>query len=171
MTLSKKRPCEHAFVLKITGRNLQPAPLLPPDSAIAAAADGEFTLRAAAADIHGNTPQYEQSGEKDQIGYWTNPNDFVSWNLKVSKPCTYEVALTYSCQPGAEGSRFTVEVADQKLLSTSKPTQSWSTYRIEMLGKVAFAKPGTYVLAVKPSAEPAWKVIGLKNVNLRSAKQ
>jgi alpha-L-fucosidase len=164
VVLPKQKPCEHAFVFKIAGDNLKPAPVVEETPAIAPAADGRFTLQAADAEIHGSSPRYEQDGDKDQIGFWADPQDYVSWTLKVDKPGAYDVAVTYSCQPGAEGSRFTVEVADQKLAGTSKPTQSWSTYRTESLGKIVLAKPGTYPLAVKPSAEPAWRVIGLKNV-------
>ncbi len=92
----------------------------------------------------------------------------VSWNFQVVKAAEYEMAVTYSCQPGAEGSRFTVEVGHQKLIGTSKPTQSWSTYRTESLGKVRISEPGICTLAVRPNAEPAWKVIGLQSIILNS---
>ncbi len=165
VTLPGKPPCKHAFVLKLVGGDLKPAPL-PPAPPIGPAADGKLSLPAAEAEIHGTSPQYESGGEKDQIGFWANPQDFVSWNIRSATAGAYGVAITYSCQPGVEGSQFTVEVGDQKLLGTSKPTQSWSTYRTDPLGKLSFEKPGTSVLADKPAAEPAWKVIGLKNVTL-----
>jgi alpha-L-fucosidase len=165
VTLPKEKPCEHAFAMKIIGEKLEPAPLPSSETAVQPDSDGKILLTASEADIHGNTPQYERSGEKDQIGFWANPNDFVAWNLKAAKAGGYEVAITYSCQPGAEGSRFSVELGDQKLTGTSKPTQSWATYRTESLGKITLATPGVYTLAVKPSAEN-WRVIGLKSVTL-----
>ncbi len=166
VTLPQKKPCEHAFVFRVLGRDLKPAPVIDPSSAIVPARDGRLTFKAADAEIHGGSPQYEHDGEKDQIGYWDDPKDYVSWTFKAAKAGSYDVAVTYSCSPGAEGSRFTVEVADQRLAGTSKPTRSWSTYRTESLGKLSFPKPGTYVLAVKPCAESSWKVIGLKRVAL-----
>ena len=99
-------------------------------------------LTAAEAEIHGNSPQYEQGGEKDQIGFWADPQDYVSWTVKADKAGEYDVAVTYSCQPGAEGSRFTVEVADQKLSGTSRPTQSWSTYRPNRSARSRSQRPG-----------------------------
>ena len=165
MTLPAKRPCDHAYVLKIQGRDLQPAPL-PPPPGIGPEVGGKFILRASDANIHGDTPQYEKGGDKDQIGHWADPQDYVSWDLQVTPAGSYDVTITYSCQPGAEGSRFTVEVAGQKLTADSKPTQSWSTYRTESLGKITFEKPGSYALAVKPSADPKWRVIGLKDITL-----
>ena len=165
VALPGTKPCKHAFALKISGVDLKPAPL-PPALPIGPAADGKLTLPASEAEIHGASPRYESGGGKDQIGFWANPQDFVSWNIQIVKAGAYDVAVTYSCQPGSEGSRFTVEVNGQKLLGTSQPTQSWSTYRTESLGKLSFEKPGTLVLAVKPAAEPAWKVIGLKSITL-----
>ncbi|MGA2035010.1 MAG: alpha-L-fucosidase [Thermoguttaceae bacterium] len=108
ITLPEKKPCKHAYALKVIGDHLQPAPLSARETAIQPGRDGKIVLPASEAEIHGNTPQYEQSGEKDQIGFWADPNDFVSWNCKIDKAGAYDVAVTYSCQPGAEGSRFTV---------------------------------------------------------------
>jgi len=166
VTLPEKKPCEHAYALKILGDNLEPVPLPKSETAIRPGHDGRIVLPASEAEIHGNTPQYEQGGEKDQIGFWADRNDYVSWNFKVAEAGSYGVTVTYSCQPGAEGSRFTVEAAGQKLVATSKPTQSWSTYRTESLGKIRLARPGIYALSVKPGAETTWKVIGLKSVAL-----
>lgn len=43
------------------------------DATIRQAADGRVVLRAAEAEIHGASPQYESGGGKDNIGYWGNP--------------------------------------------------------------------------------------------------
>jgi len=169
VTLPKNKPCEYAYTLKVIGDNLEPAPLPKSETAIQPGRDGKIVLPASEAEISGNTPQYEKDGEKDQIGFWADPHDFISWNVKAAKPGDYDVAVTYSCAPGAEGSRFSVVVADQKLVGTSQPTQSWSTYRTESLGRVTLARPGIHTLAVKPDIE-RWKVIGLKSVILTPVK-
>jgi len=169
VTLPAKRPCEHAYVLKIVGGELTPAPL-PPPPAIGPAMDGKFVLHAADATIHGNSPHYEKDGEKDQIGFWGDAKDYVAWELQVAKAGTFDVAITYSCAPGSEGSQFTVEANGQKLVGTSEPTQSWSTYRTDKLGTLRFDKVGRFELAVKPKTEPKWKVIGLKCVTLEPAE-
>ncbi len=171
VTLPEKKPCEHAFALKVLGGPLEPVALPKAETAVAPGPDGTIVLPAAEAEIHGNTPQYEHDGPKDQIGFWADPHDFVSWDLKPGKPGRYGVAVTYSCMPGAEGSRFNVEMAGQKLAGTSRPTQSWSTYRTESLGNVDLAGPGVVTLAVKPDTAAPWKVIGLKSVKLRPVGQ
>lgn len=169
VVLPAKRPSEHAFALKIIGKDLRPVPvsgnLRQPD------AHGRIVLEARDAEIHGDTPRYEQDGGKDQIGYWANPQDFVSWTFQVLQPGTYEVVVTYSCASGSEGSEFVLESGDQKLTGKSAATGSWATYVTTKYGELNFDKAGSYTLAVKPKTEPAWKVIGLKSVALQTTRQ
>ncbi|MBE3068648.1 MAG: alpha-L-fucosidase, partial [Planctomycetes bacterium] len=56
------------------------------DMTIRQAADGTITLRAVEADIHGTSPQYESGDGKDNIGFWQNPKDSVSWRFRVERP-------------------------------------------------------------------------------------
>lgn len=169
VALPAKKPCDCAYVLKIASAGLKPAPL-PPPRPMGATADGQFILRAADAEIHGKSPVYERDGAKDQIGFWANPADYVSWNIKIDRPGAYEVVVTYSCQPGAEGSSYAVAVGDQKATGVSKPTQSWATYRSDSLGTVRLTQSNACVLSVKPVTATPWKVIGLQSVVLRPVR-
>ena len=164
--LPAQKPCELAYSLKISAGDLQPVPVVY-TSSIAPDADGRIVLTADEATTHGDTPRYENGGGKDQIGYWADAKDFVSWNIKLDKPGAFAVAITYSC--AAPGSEFTVEVGKQKLTGKSASTGSWATYRTDPLGVLKLDKPGTVTLAVKPKVGPKWKVIGLKSVTLTSA--
>jgi alpha-L-fucosidase len=163
--LPAQKPCDLAFAFKLSAGNLQPVPVVY-DNSITPDAAGRITLPADAAEIHGATPQYEHGGGKDQIGCWADAKDFVSWNFKVTKPGTFAVAITYSCDTHAQGSAFTIEVGTQKLAGKSITTGSWATYRTDKLGTLTFDKPGQYTLAVKPQTNPKWRVIGLKSVIL-----
>ena len=161
--LPAQKPCDLAYAFKISAGDLKPVPVVY-DGSIMPRADGRFVLPAAEATIHGDTPKYEHSGGKDQIGCWAKAEDFVSWNIKLTKPGTFAVEVTYSC--AAPGSAFTVEVGGQTLTGKSASTGSWETYRTDNLGTLKLDKPGTFTLAVKPKSEPKWKVIGLKSVTL-----
>lgn len=123
-------------------------------------------MRASAAAIHGQTPRYESGGGKDNIGYWADPKDYVSWDFRLTAPGTYDVEIAYSCARGSEGSEYTVAVGEQALTGRSRATGSWATFTTERLGTLRFERPGTYTLSVKPKAVPAWKVIGLKSIAL-----
>jgi alpha-L-fucosidase len=163
VSLPEQKPCEHVYALKIAGGELQPVPVSA--EPITPQADGRMVLPAAEAAIHGHTPRYESGGGKDQIGFWANPRDFVSWNLQLAKPGRFTVAVTYSCSTGAQGSQFTVEAAGQKVVGQSKATGSWATYRRDTLGTLDLPA-GKHPLALRPKSEPRWKVIGLKSVEL-----
>ena len=158
-----QKPCDLAFALKITAGDLNPVPVVY-DGSVLQRADGRFVLPASDATIHGATPKYEHNQTKDQIGCWAKDGDFVSWNIKVTKPGTFAVEVTYSC--AAPGSAFTVEAGGQVLTGESVSTGSWETYRTDHLGALKLDQPGVVTLTVKPKADPKWRVIGLKSVAL-----
>ncbi len=170
VTMPKEKPCDHVFALRIIGTDLKPALVPVTANVVRPQADGCILCRANDATIHGNSPQYETGGGKDQIGYWGDPQDFVSWEIRVTKAGTFAVSATYSCNPGAEGSEFSVEVGTRNLAGSSKPTGSWAEYITESLGQVTLGQPGTITLSVKPKTNKApWKVIGLKSITLTPA--
>jgi alpha-L-fucosidase len=141
------------------------------DLSIRPQADGKIVLRAAEATIHGDSPRYESDGGKDNIGYWHNPKDYVDWEFKSQKPGVYRVEIVYSCQAGAEGSEFAVAMGDQLLSGRSNSTGDWSKFTTEELGTLKLGKSGNYTLAVRPKAEPKWRVIGLQAVILTPLEQ
>jgi len=166
VTLPAEMPCAHAPVLKIAGRGLRPAPWA---DVIRPAKDGTLVLPARDADIHGRTPRYEVGGGKDNIGYWNDPKDYVSWEVAVEKPGPYAVEVTYSCAAGAGGSRFSVAAGEVSLVAAAAETGSWATFRTDAVGTLALPAAGRCTIAVRPRTLPSWKVIGLKAVTLRPA--
>ncbi len=46
---------------------------------------------ASEAELHGDV-QYEHGGGKDNIGYWTNPDDWAEWKFKVTQPGKMQVS-------------------------------------------------------------------------------
>ncbi len=164
ITLPATKPCDYTCAFRILGDRLQPAPIVA--AAIRPQADGRIVLRANDATIHGASPRYEVGGGKDNIGYWGDPNDFVSWKLQVPRPGNYTVEVVYSCDAGVAGSEFTVELAGQQVRGRSRSTGSWAVFTKENLGALKLDQPGRCTLAVRPRPEPPWKVIGLQSVTL-----
>lgn len=162
-----ERPADDAprvVVLEIEGE-----PIVEKASA-AQAADGKITLPAVDADIHGASPVYETGNGKDNIGYWSDPKDSVSWTFNVSEPGEFEVVSTYSCAAGAGGSEFTLSVGDRKLEGKTVETGAWTRFVPQALGRIRIEMAGQFTLTVQPRTPPKWKSMGLQAIVLRPAK-
>ena len=78
------------------------------------AADGSITLRAADVIVHGEHAQYEAGGGKDNIGYWTDKADWVSWDFNVPTPGKFGVDVVYACDAGMSDAQYTIAVGGSK---------------------------------------------------------
>jgi alpha-L-fucosidase len=153
-------PINTVIVVEIEGeRSVAPRPAEQ-------AKDGSVTLGAVEAIIHGHTARYESGGGKDNIGYWTNPDDYVTWAFKVTVPGSFEVKITYACADGVGGSEYTVAIAEQELGGTVSDTGNWTAFVTQKLGRVKIGKTGTHTLSVRPRTMPQSAVMNLKSVTL-----
>jgi alpha-L-fucosidase len=125
-------------------------------------ADGSITLRAVDADLHGGL-QYESGNGKNNIGYWTDANDFASWTFKVNQPGKFQVAVETAAQ--GEGN-YEISLGDQKISSTVPNTGDYAKFQIAKLnGVLEISAPGIVTLNVKAEKEN-WSPINLKSVAL-----
>ncbi len=132
---------------------------------IRSGADGSFELAAKDADVHGQTARYEHGGGKDNIGYWTDAGDWVSWTLRCEKPGEYDVAMTVAAAADSADAEFTVEVGPQQLEGRVPATGSWTERKTLELGRVKLAA-GDQVLTVKAKTKPGYAVMNLFGVKL-----
>jgi alpha-L-fucosidase len=130
------------------------------------AKDGSVTLKASNAVVRGTNARYESGGGKDNIGFWTNPADYVIWRFNVTKTGTFNADVTFACAAGSGGSSYVLAVGGQELAGTVKDTGGWTSFVTEKLGTVKFSRPGTYNLSVKPKTMPRGAVMNLKSVTL-----
>ncbi|MBN1420623.1 MAG: alpha-L-fucosidase [Planctomycetes bacterium] len=138
---------------------------------ISQAADGKVTLAALDATVHGGTARYESGNGKDNIGYWTDVKDSVSWDFQLKAPGAFAVEITYACEKGSAGSEFEVSVGGQKMKAKVRETQTWSTFTAETIGTVKIADAGSQTLSVVPLSKPGLAVMNLKSVRLLPAEQ
>jgi alpha-L-fucosidase len=125
-------------------------------------ADGSITLRAADADLHGGL-QYENGNGKDNIGYWTDANDFASWTFKVNQPGKFQVAAEIAAQGEAN---FEISTGDQKISGTSPNTGDYAKFQnINLNGTLNIGVPGEITLSVKP-VKDGWTPVNLKSLTL-----
>lgn len=146
-------------VLEITGGT----PHVIESAALKQSDDGTLVLHAQDADISGSPAKLESRGGQPNIGFWSSTRDFVSWQAQINKPGTFEVEITYACQPPA-GSRYAVVGGDQKLEGTVKATNSWDDFITDKVGEMKIDKAGPLVLTVRP----AGTLQGAGLMNLRS---
>jgi alpha-L-fucosidase len=138
---------------------IEVVPTLPKQSE-----NGSIDLLAADAEVHGSTAHLE--GDKNAIGYWTDPKDTVGWTFDAVRR-EVEVEIEYACEPGSEGAEFAVEVGGQTLKGKVESTGSWATFRRVKLGKVAIVTPGKTELVVRPVNKPGQGVMNLRAVRLK----
>ena len=126
------------------------------------------------ADLHGDGIKYEKAdvpGEayRDNIGMWRNKDAYVSWDVTIARPGTYEIAITYAA-PGGTGGEYTVEVASQKLRAKTESTGGWHQFESHFLnGTLKIVKAGPATVAVRPATLP--KGGGLMNLQAVTLKR
>ena len=147
-------------VLEIEG----PADVAP--YAVPQSKDGSVKLPAVDATIHGATARHDSAQGTENIGYWTNVQDWVDWNISIKTRGAFEVQITYACSDADAGSEFTVEVANQKLTGKVEATGGWTKFVTKNLGQIQIAA-GRQTLAIHATAMPKGAVMDLKTIVLK----
>ena len=133
------------------------------------AADGTLTLKARSAALHGGTIAYEVGAERDNIGFWTNARDWVSWKVKVPKAGAFAVELTYACDLASADSEYALAVGNATIKGKVKATGSWSTFKTIGLGQARLSA-GTHELSIKALAKPRLAVMNVRSIVLSPSK-
>jgi alpha-L-fucosidase len=128
---------------------------------------GILRLNAADADIHGTSARYEHGDGKDNIGFWTNKEDWLSWDVILEKVGNLAVEVVYAAEKGSGGSEYLVTVGERSLPGRVADTGSWTTFITRSLGKIRITKPGKYTVTVKPVTMKTYAVMNLKAVVLK----
>lgn len=130
-------------------------------------ATGDVELEAAQVTIHGESAKYESGDGKDTIGFWTNPEDWLSWDLRITQPGTFLVSVTYACESSQEGSEYVVSIGEQEINAKVSGTGQWSDFRTEEIGSLRIPAAGSCTLMVKPKSMPGGAVMNLRGITLR----
>lgn len=138
------------------------------ESPILAGTNGELMLHAVDAAIHGDTARYQTDGHKvDDIGFWTNPADTVSWTIEIEKASSFGIELTYSCENSAAGSQFTILLDDKQVAKGSVAgTGTWKDYKAMTLGKTDIPA-GKHTITIKPEKMASYAVMNAQSIRLK----
>ncbi len=166
VTLPASRPCEHAFTLKIAGKNLEPIELPPTANVIKQAGNGVLTLNAADAEPTGNV-KAETKGGQDNLGFWDSPADYVEWAAEVSTAGEFEVTASIASTAASE---LAIDIAGAKLTAKIPAGTTWDNFKVMTLGRVKIEKTGKVSLVAKPASNQTWKPINLRWIKLTPLK-
>ncbi len=131
---------------------------------VVTSAKGDIRLLAKDAQVHGTKMHYEDQPQKNTLGFWTQPEDWASWDFDVAKPGKYEVEVLQGCAGG--GSEVAIEVAGQTLKFTVEGTGHFQNFIQRTIG-IADLPAGKQSLAVKPQTKKGGAVMDLRRVVLR----
>src|SRR5262249_11751676 len=87
--------------------------------------DGSLVLPATEAITHGEQIRYEGGSNRDCIGFWTDPKDWVEWQFKVSR--TGKFTVTAEIAALGSGS-FTVSVGENRLQAKAPTTSDYGRF-------------------------------------------
>jgi len=130
-------------------------------------ADGSIVLRAFDAEVIGFTARYESGNGKDNIGFWTDPADVVTWRFEVTQPGRFEVIMSQACPADAAGAQVAVAVAQAELTSEVQPTSGWTDFIDVEIGEIEIPARGMWEVRVQARSRPALAVMNLRSVTLR----
>ena len=125
--------------------------------------DGSITLPSAEARPHGGEIKYESGDQRECVGCWVNPADWIDWEFKVTRPGKFEVTADVA---GLDPAALEVSVGDSKSRSAVAATGDYGQFKSAKLGVIEIASPGKATLAIR-AVKDGWHPVNLKSVRLK----
>lgn len=129
---------------------------------VAPGQDGVIRLLAGDARLEGADVKAEVNGDQSNIGYWSNPQDFVAWSLRTAKGGKYSVQVEAAAP--AEGSVLMIQDVGKLAYSVPK-TADYGTYHVTKVGEVILAKDQVITLTLRPVVD-GWHPVNVRKVEL-----
>jgi alpha-L-fucosidase len=140
--------------------------------------DSSITLPAFLSSVHRVGDAGVRFDSRGVAERWTNKDEWVDWDFKVTKPGTFDVVVVTSQQKYGRdwegGHSVALEVAGQNLESTIEDngreedtTNPYWPYIVSKAGRITVDKPGKFNLSLKPISIIANKKLGLTLVSVK----
>ncbi len=147
-----------------------PPTVVEPEMLLGPSQSGLFNLNAEGATLDGDEIKLQESGENANIGFWTNPNDAITWKVNVpGRDATeYQAKLEFACPEGVEGSKFRILVDDKPtgVNGTVTKTKSWNDFEFMSLNGIIRLTPGKHIIRIKVDQMPKYAVMNVKRLTL-----
>lgn len=134
------------------------------------AADGTVTLHSRTALVSGVQLRVEPLPHKNTLGFWTNKDDFATFDFTVEKPGTFTVEVLQGCGKGSGGAEVELAVGNESLTFTVKDTGGFQSFESRDVGTLKVEKAGRHTLTVKAKTKPGPAVMDLRQIVLKPAK-
>src|SRR5262249_43317329 len=132
--------------------------------------DGVITMHARTALVKGVQLRYEPLPHKDTLGFWTNKDDYATFDFTVEKAGTFTVEVLQGCGAKSGGAEVELAVGDEKLTFTVKDTGGFQNFEAREVGSLKIEKTGLHTLTVKAKTKPGVAVMDLRQIVLKPAK-
>lgn len=104
---------------------------------------------------HGDKLRYEPQPHKNTVGYWTNPDDWVSWTLGMTHKAKFHVDILQGCGTGQGGSEVRVLITQKKKTIDEfsfivEDTGHFQNFKERRIGTFSFPTAGSYQLEIRP---------------------
>ncbi|MHB8524103.1 MAG: alpha-L-fucosidase, partial [Limisphaerales bacterium] len=157
VNLPEQKPCDYAFTLKIDGLKLDPIPRLLASSTVILTPD--------LAELHGTRIGVEQRADYSTIGYWDNPQEWVSWTARPPQGGIYQITAGVAAANGE--TEFVVEVAGLEMAARVPQTRSWDDLQIVNLGAIQLSKPTELTVSAHARDAATWRAMNLAFVKFQ----
>jgi arylsulfatase A len=129
--------------------------------------DGIITMHSRTALVSGVQLRFEPLPHKNTLGFWTNKDDFATFDFTVEKPGTFTVEVLQGCGAKSGGAEVELAVGDEKLAFTVKDTGGFQNFEARDVGTLKIEKAGRHTLTVKAKTKPGVAVMDLRQVVLK----
>jgi hypothetical protein len=120
------------------------------------------------------------SGGGYHISGWDDPQDSVTWWVRIDQPRRYQVWITYSAQKEWGGGKYRVSVGSASLEATVfdtdssileycfvlHPCQPGYHYQTFNIGSVDLSEAGQYKFTIRPASTVGHDLMYLKSIEL-----
>jgi arylsulfatase A len=124
---------------------------------------GLVLLSAKDGQVIGEKLRYEDPPQKDTLGFWVNPVDYVEWDCTVPQAGRYAIEVLQGCVKG--GSQVDVHVGGQSVRFTVEDTGHFQRFVPKRIG-ILELPAGQTVVSVKPFEKKGGAVMDLRRVTL-----
>jgi alpha-L-fucosidase len=125
--------------------------------------DGSITLQAGEATLHGEQIHYEADPRHDNIGLWTNSDDWAEWSFPLTRPGKFDVTAEVAAM---EKASFEVVSGTQRTTGNAAATGDWTKFRQVKLGTLELTPAGSTTVSIH-AVKDGWKPLNVRAIRLK----